>query len=114
MKRKEKVTMNNHDIWTEFLNKIKSKVSLMSYNCLFKDLKLHSYENNELISATNPRKWKTPSLSLFSGLPRKASIITKTILPPSSAGKGKRFTTPRFMLIRAAKDKTLIRLCKKL
>ena len=49
MKRKEKVTMNNHDIWTEFLNKIKSKVSLMSYNCLFKDLKLHSYENNELI-----------------------------------------------------------------
>ena len=41
--------MNNYDIWNEFLNKIKSKVSLMSYNCLFKDLKLHSYENNELI-----------------------------------------------------------------
>ena len=41
--------MNNNDIWIEFLDKIKNKVSLMTYNCLFKDLKLHSYENNELI-----------------------------------------------------------------
>ena len=41
--------MNNNDIWTEFLDKIKTKVSLMTYNYLLKDLKLHSYENNEVI-----------------------------------------------------------------
>lgn len=41
--------MNSNEIWTEFLNKIKTKVSLMSYNYLFKDLKLYSYENSKII-----------------------------------------------------------------
>ncbi len=41
--------MNSSDIWNEFLNKIKTKVSLMSYNYLFKDLKLYSYENSKII-----------------------------------------------------------------
>ena len=41
--------MNNNDIWAEFLSKIRTKVSLMTYNYLLKDLKLHSYENNEII-----------------------------------------------------------------
>ena len=41
--------MNNNDIWTEFLSKIKNKVSLMTYNCLFKDLKLHSYKDNQVL-----------------------------------------------------------------
>ena len=41
--------MNIEDIWKNFLTKIKSKVSLMSYNYIFKDLKLHSYENGKII-----------------------------------------------------------------
>ena len=41
--------MNNNDIWTEFLSKIKNKVSLMTFNCLFKDLKLHSYKDNQVL-----------------------------------------------------------------
>ena len=41
--------MNSSDIWNEFLNKIKTKVSLMSYNYLFNDLKLYSYENSKII-----------------------------------------------------------------
>ncbi len=38
--------MNNNDIWNLFLTKVKSKVSLMSYNYIFKDLKLYSYNNS--------------------------------------------------------------------
>lgn len=38
--------MNNEEIWQTFLSKIKSKVSLMSYNYIFKDLKLYSYSNS--------------------------------------------------------------------
>lgn len=38
--------MDNKDIWSQFLLKIKNKVSLMSYNYIFKDLKLNSYENS--------------------------------------------------------------------
>ncbi len=38
--------MNNNDIWNLFLEKISKKVSLMSYNYIFKDLKLHSYKNS--------------------------------------------------------------------
>ena len=41
--------MDLNDIWNKFLEQIKSKVSLMSYNYLFKDLKLYSYENSKLI-----------------------------------------------------------------
>ena len=41
--------MNTEDIWNNFLNKIKSKVSLMSYNYIFKDLRLHSYNNSKAI-----------------------------------------------------------------
>lgn len=41
--------MDLNDIWKKFLEQIKSKVSLMSYNYLFKDLKLYSYENSKLI-----------------------------------------------------------------
>ncbi len=40
--------MNNSDIWSLFLSKVKSKVSLMSYNYIFKDLKFHSYENSTI------------------------------------------------------------------
>lgn len=38
--------MNNNDIWNLFLEKISKKVSLMSYNYIFKDLKLYSYKNS--------------------------------------------------------------------
>ncbi len=41
--------MSVEDIWVKFLAKIKSKVSLMSYNYIFKDLKLYSYENSEVV-----------------------------------------------------------------
>ena len=41
--------MNTEDIWNMFLTKIKSKVSLMTYNYIFKDLKLHSYKNSKAI-----------------------------------------------------------------
>ena len=41
--------MTGEDIWNEFLSKIKSKVSLMSYNYAFKDLKLHSYNDSKII-----------------------------------------------------------------
>lgn len=41
--------MNSNEIWNEFLSRIKTKVSLMSYNYLFKDLKLYSYENSKMI-----------------------------------------------------------------
>ncbi len=41
--------MDSNEIWNEFLSKIKTKVSLMSYNYLFKDLKLYSYENSKMI-----------------------------------------------------------------
>ena len=40
--------MNKDAIWEQFLTKIKSKVSLMSYNYIFKDLKLYSYENSKI------------------------------------------------------------------
>ena len=40
--------MNKDAIWEQFLTKIKSKVSLMSYNYIFKDLKLYSYENSKV------------------------------------------------------------------
>ncbi len=41
--------MNTDDIWIKFLEQIKSKVSKMTYNYLFKDLKLHSYNNSKII-----------------------------------------------------------------
>lgn len=37
------------EIWNKFLSKIKKTVSLMTYNYLFKDLKLYSYDNSKLI-----------------------------------------------------------------
>lgn len=40
--------MNNDEIWNVFLQKIKSKVSLMTYNCAFKDIKLYSYKNSKM------------------------------------------------------------------
>ena len=40
--------MTKEDIWSQFLLKIKKKVSLMSYNYIFKDLKLYSYENSKI------------------------------------------------------------------
>ncbi len=47
--------MNNEEIWRIFLSRIKSKVSLMSYNYIFKDLKLLSYKNSiiKIIIPTN-------------------------------------------------------------
>ncbi len=41
--------MSTEEIWNIFLSKIKSKVSLMSYNYIFKDLKLYSYKNSKVI-----------------------------------------------------------------
>ncbi len=41
--------MSTEDIWNNFLSIIKSKVSLMSYNYIFKDLKLHSYKNSKIV-----------------------------------------------------------------
>lgn len=41
--------MIKSDIWNEFLIKIKSKVSLMTYNYLFRDLKLYSYNDSKII-----------------------------------------------------------------
>ena len=41
--------MDVEDIWEKFLEKIKTKVSLMSYNYIFKDLKLYSYEDSKII-----------------------------------------------------------------
>lgn len=41
--------MNTDEIWNIFLTKIKSKVSLMAYNYIFKDLKLYSYKNSKFI-----------------------------------------------------------------
>ncbi len=40
--------MNTEDIWNKFLSKIKSKVSLMTYNYIFTDLKLYSYEDSKI------------------------------------------------------------------
>lgn len=37
------------EIWNKFLSEIKTTVSLMTYNYLFKDLKLYSYNNSKLI-----------------------------------------------------------------
>ena len=41
--------MNTEEVWTIFLNKIKSKVSPMTYNYIFKDLKIYSYSNSKII-----------------------------------------------------------------
>jgi len=41
--------MDTEYIWNNFLSKIKSKVSLMSFNYIFKDLKLYSYKNSKAI-----------------------------------------------------------------
>lgn len=38
--------MNINVIWNEFLTNIQSKVSRMTYNYIFKDLKLYSYDNS--------------------------------------------------------------------
>lgn len=43
------IIMKLEDIWSEFLLRIKSKVSLMTYNYIFKDLKLYSYNNSKII-----------------------------------------------------------------
>lgn len=40
--------MNIEDIWNNFLTKIKSKVSLMTYNYMFKDLKIYSYKDSKI------------------------------------------------------------------
>ena len=41
--------MDNNQLWNDFLSTIKQKVSLFSYKCYIQDLKLHSYNNNEVI-----------------------------------------------------------------
>ena len=41
--------MDIEDIWVKFLSKIKSKVSLMSYNYIFKDLRIHSYDDSKIV-----------------------------------------------------------------
>lgn len=44
--------MNNEDIWKKFLDKIIKKISPTSYNTWFKDLKLISIDNNDIILMT--------------------------------------------------------------
>lgn len=41
--------MSTEEIWKNFLNKVKTKVSLVSYNYIFKDIKLYSYKNSKAI-----------------------------------------------------------------
>jgi len=41
--------MSIEEIWKNFLIKIKTKVSLISYNCIIKDLKLYSYNNSKIM-----------------------------------------------------------------
>lgn len=45
--------MNVKEIWNNVLNKIKSKVSLISYNLYFKELKLVDVSNNKAIIVVN-------------------------------------------------------------
>ena len=40
--------MRDNDIWTQFLLKIKNKVSLMTYNYMFNDLELYSYDEGNI------------------------------------------------------------------
>ncbi len=48
--------MDTNEIWNEFLSRIKTKVSLMSFNYLFKDLKFYSYDNSKLIIIVPPNE----------------------------------------------------------
>lgn len=41
--------MNTEHIWQDFLNKVKGKVSIMTFNYLFKDLKFHSFDDGKVI-----------------------------------------------------------------
>ena len=59
--------MDSNEIWNEFLSKIKTKVSLMSYNYLFKDLKLYSYENSKMIKVMK-RAVVKPQVSVEEGV----------------------------------------------
>ena len=49
MSMKGMIIMNIEDIWNNFLLKIRSKVSLMTYNYMFKDLKLYSYKDSKIV-----------------------------------------------------------------
>ena len=48
-----------------------------------------------IVSAAIQARWE----SIFIGFLATISIRTKIILPPSSAGRGKRLNTPRFIVI---------------
>ena len=41
--------MDNNQLWNDFLSTIKQKVSLFSYKCYIQDLKLHTFNNNEVV-----------------------------------------------------------------
>ena len=41
--------MNTDEIWNIFLSKVYSKVSIMTYNYIFKDLKLYSYTPGNIV-----------------------------------------------------------------
>ena len=41
--------MTTEELWKEFLSKINKRVSPITYSCLFKELKLHSYNNSKVI-----------------------------------------------------------------
>ena len=61
------------------------------------------------INKMKPTAWINPSYFGSTFLPVISSKNRNTSLPPSSAGSGKRFITPRFMVIIAIKESKLLR-----
>ena len=57
-------------------------------------------EERSVINAAMPAIWTMPSFSGSTGLPRSISRMINTSRPPSSAGIGSRFMTPRLALSR--------------
>ena len=55
------------------------------------------------INSISPAKWMPPSTCLLIGFLRIASMTRNTSRPPSSAGNGRRFITPRFAESRTAR-----------
>lgn len=66
--------MDNTKLWTDFLATIRQKVSLMTFNCLFKDLKLHTYKDNEIIIVVPNNEL------LYQNLTKHYKVIVEDIL----------------------------------
>ena len=63
-------------------------------------ISLNNTNNISVINAAMPAIWTMPSFSGSTGLPRSISRMINTSRPPSSAGTGSRFMTPRLALSR--------------